>query len=146
MEKHFVELKQEIFDTKLQVVTLNSTLLSPGGIRQDLLSIGLAIANTTSYITRRIDSVETSTVVLKNEMGLILNETQSVEERLDSFMTNYTVAANDMSGTMTKMKTDMRRSQNRTSFIELGLAGLMNFSLEIDSALKVMFEFLASQL
>ena len=39
MEKHFVELKQEIFDTKLQVVTLNSTLLSPGGIRQDLLSI-----------------------------------------------------------------------------------------------------------
>ncbi len=28
MEKHFVELKQELFDMKLHVVTLNSTLVS----------------------------------------------------------------------------------------------------------------------
>jgi hypothetical protein len=60
-----------------------------------------------------------------------------VEERLDSFMMNYTVAANDMVGSMTKMRVEMKRNQNRTSYIELGLAGLMNFSLEIDSVLKL---------
>ena len=34
LEKHFVELKQELFDTKLHVVTLNSSLHSSGGVRQ----------------------------------------------------------------------------------------------------------------
>jgi hypothetical protein len=40
-------------------------------------------------------------------------------------------------GSMTKMRVEMKRNQNRTSYIELGLAGLMNFSLEIDSVLKL---------
>ena len=45
---------------------------------QDLLTIGQAIANTTSYITKRIDRVETSTLVIKNEMGLIFNGTRFI--------------------------------------------------------------------
>ena len=65
MEKHFVELKQELFDTKLQVITLNSTLYSSNGIRHDLLSIGQAIANTTSYITKRIDKVKKNKIYLQ---------------------------------------------------------------------------------
>ena len=75
--------------------------------------------------------------MLKNEMGMILNETNSVEEKLTLFMANYSLAANEMTGTMSKMKGDMRRNQNRTSLIEIGLAGLMNFSLELDGTLKV---------
>ena len=137
MEKHFVEMKQELFETQLHVVTLNASVHSSGGIRHDLITIGQAIANTTSYITKRIDRVETSTIVIRNEMGHLINETQAVEERLDSFMMNYTLAANDMSGTMTRLKVDMKRSHNRTAYLELGLAGLMNFSLEIDGTLKV---------
>ena len=118
-------------------MTINSSLHSNGGIRQDLLAIGLAIANTTSYITKRIERVETSTLVIKKEMNHILNETHAVDERLDGFMFNYTLAATEMSGTMTKFKADMKKNQNRTSYLELGLAGLMNFSLEIDGTLKV---------
>ena len=136
MEKHFIEIKQELFETQMHVVTLNSSLHSSTGIRHDLITIGQAIANTTSFITKRIDRVETSTVVMRNEMGHLINETQAVEERLDSFMMNYTLAANDMSGTMSKFKFDVKRSHNRTAYLELGLAGLMNFSLEIDGTLK----------
>jgi hypothetical protein len=38
---------------------------------------------------------------------------------------------------LSKVKTDLKRGHNRTSFIEQGLAGLMNFSLEIDGTLKI---------
>ena len=39
LEKHFVELKQELFDTKIHLLTLNSSLHSSGGIRQVIFLI-----------------------------------------------------------------------------------------------------------
>jgi hypothetical protein len=77
------------------------------------LTIGQAIANTTSFITKRIDKIETSTAVMRNEMGLIFNGTRFMEERLDTFMFNYTVASTEMLGTMTRFKNDMKKSQVR---------------------------------
>ena len=56
---------------------------------QDLLTIGQAIANTTSYITKRIDRVETSTLVIKNEMGLIFNGTRFILHTAERVLYKY---------------------------------------------------------
>jgi len=137
LERHYVELKRDLFETQLQVVSLNASLNSVGEIRQDLMSVGKAVANTTSFLTNRIEEVSTNCGELKEEIYQMWNKTHFTDDKLHRFMNSYNHSSGNMISTMTKFKDELGKTHNRTTYLEFGLAGIMNFSLEIDSTLRL---------
>ena len=137
LERHYVELKRDLFETQLQVVSLNVSLNSVGEIRQDLISVGMAVANTTSFLTNRIEEVATNCGELKEQVYQVWNKTHFTDDKLHRFMNSYNHSSGNMISTLTKFKDELGKSHNRTTYLEFGLAGIMNFSLEIDSTLRL---------
>jgi hypothetical protein len=117
-------------------VSINVTLHSVGELRTDLVAVGQAMANTTAFLTRRIDQVSSDCGGLKQELGQARNMTHMVDDQLHRFMHSFNHSSGNMFSTMTALVDEMNRNTNRTTYLEFGLAGIMNFSLEIDSTLK----------
>ena len=137
LEKHYIELKRDLFETQLQVVSLNVSLNSVGEIRNDLVSVGLAMANTTSFLTQRIEEVSANCGDLKDDLAQAWNRSHFVDDKLHRFIQTYNHSSGNMFNTMTSMVEELNSNRNRTIHLELGLAGIMNFSLELESTMKL---------
>jgi len=138
LERHYIELKRDMFETQLQVVSLNLSLNnSVGDMRQDLMSVGSAIANSTAFLTKRIDQVSSKTGVIKDEVAQVWNRTLFLDEKMARFMNNYNHTSGNLMQTMTRFRDELGKNHNRTSYLEFALTGMMNFSLEIESNVKV---------
>ena len=137
LEKHYIELKRDLFDTQLQVVSLNVSIHTVGELRNDLVSVGMAMANSTAFLTGRIEEVSSSCGNLKDELGRVGNKTNFLDEKLQRFSSSYNHSSGNMFTTMSNIVDELNSNRNRTTHLEFGLAGIMNFSLEIDSSLKL---------
>ena len=136
LERHYVELKRDLFETQLQMVSLNQSLNSIGEVRQDLVSVGLAMANTTSFLTKRIDEVSTFSGLIKEDVNQMSNQTHFIDEKLQRFIYSYNHTSGNMLSSVTKLRDELGKTHNRTAYLEFGLSGIMNYSLEMEGSLK----------
>lgn len=137
LEKHFVEFKRELFEANMDLVSLNVSLASLGDVRQDIMAVSQAVANTTNFLTSKIEEVSERSSLIRHEVGVVANQTLLVDDRLQRFINNHTFSTGNMFHSMLKLKDEIVRFQNKTSYLEMGMAGLMNFSLEMDGSLRV---------
>lgn len=134
LEKHFVELKRDVFESHVNFINLNSSLHSPEGLRQDLLSLGQAMANTSYLITERIDELNTFAYSVQSQVYETRNSTETLHRKLEDFLTvNFTNMEQINLNGLKSIKYELGKHS-------LGLAGLMNFSLEIDNSIKLLEE------
>lgn len=134
LEKHFVDLKRDVYESQMHYITLNSTIHSPEGLRQDLLSVGQAIANTTYFITQRIDKLDTFVNTIQSQIYGAKNSTEILSGKFEHFLSvNFTTMEQIHLSGLKTMKAELGKHS-------LGLSGLMNFSLEIDTSIKSLQE------
>ncbi len=139
LERHFIDMKRKIFETQLQLVNVNTTVQSLGDLRQEVLAIGQAMANTTSLISDRFEDVSSTSMALQASLNKVWNNTNHLELRLTKLEANHTFVTgivksslDDMIARQEQLDWAMRKGQNRTLILESGLTGLMNYTLELD--------------
>lgn len=139
LERHFIEMKREIFETHLQVVSVNASVHSIGDLRTEVMAIGQAMANTTSLVSDRFEDVAATTSALQQNFDIAWNATYNLDKRLTKLETNHTFVTGIVKSSISEIyaKQDevewaVKKAANRTLMLESGLAGLMNYSLELD--------------
>ncbi len=143
LEKHFIEMKREIFEAKLQLVEVNNTLNNLGQLKSEVLSIGQALANSTSLVTDRFEDMTNTQLALQDSLTSLWNITDHLDMKLGHLEANHSLNSgifqSDLKNVLSKhedLSLNLVRSGNQSNRIESGLTELLNYTLSLDA--KVM--------
>ena len=141
LEKHFIETKRKIFETQLQLVSVNSTLKTIGDLRAEVLVIGQSMANTTMLVTDRFDDISSTNMALQDSLARMWNMTDQLDSKLAKLQNNHTYVSGifetglkDFATKQDQIETDMEQKiLNKTINLETGLGSLLNYTLALDT-------------
>ena len=139
LERHFIEMKRKIFETQLNVVSVNSSLQIIGDLRTEVLTIGQAMANTTTLITDQFHEVHMKTNALQESYNMMWNSTNSLSDKLSRLHANHTYVSGNVADTIAELVDKIGnvdqavdKVANRTALTETGLSELVNYAFSID--------------
>ena len=141
LEKHFIETKRKIFETQLQLVSVNSTLKTIGDLREEVLVIGQSMANTTLLVVGRFDDLSSTNMAIQDSLAKMWNLTDQLDNKLNKLQTNHTFVSGIFKTGLKEVvtKQDLFESQleqkilNKTVSLESAVGSLMNYTLDLDT-------------
>ena len=139
LEKYFIEMKKKLFETELEIVTLNATLVDLGSLRSEVVNIGQTIGNTTALIADRFEDVSSTTMAIQSSLSSVWNATNMLNADLSYLKANHTnlsgILQNGLQDAFIRnedLQTHLYAGGNKTMLIESGLTGLLNYTLDLD--------------
>ena len=143
LERHFIEMKRKIFETQLNVVSINSSLEIIGDLRTEVLTMGQAMANTTTLITDQFHDVHLKTNALQESYNILWNTTTHLDDKINRLEANHTFVTGSFRSNFKELlqqidivDSELIKISNRTSLSETGLSELVNFSFHLDQRLS----------
>jgi len=141
LEKHFIETKRKIFETQLQLVSVNSTLKTIGDLRAEVLVIGQSMANTTLLVAGRFDDLSSTNMAIQDSLAKMWNLTDQLDNKLNKLQTNHTFVSGIFKTGLKDVvaKQDLFEIQleqkilNKTISLESAVGSLLNYTLDLDT-------------
>ena len=150
LEKHFIDVKKDMFETRLNVVSMNDTITQLGERDNDLLRMRDKLAETNDGIVIRLDALGKETNVLRADVGALWNNTVTLSNRVQGLAQNVSDNADSFSAQIGEIHSvngvhhkALERASNRTNVLEVGITGLMNYSVEVQGNLSRLLVFAA---
>ena len=145
LEKHFIEMKQKLFETQLQVVSVNSSTQNLGDLRGEVFNIGQVMANTTNLISKRFQDLSQTNSALQESLASLWNITDHLDAKVQkihsnhSFVTgNFQNSLSDFQANLAKLQERNLNSSQKMDIFELGLKNLLNFSMDLDANVTIL--------
>lgn len=136
LEKHFIEMKQKVFESQLNFVTINSTL---GQLNSQVLNMGQLMANSTSAISTRLAGITETSGGIQDSLASLWNVTQFLDMKVQKLHSNHSLVSGKLdlglqrfeSG-IEQLQNDLFKTGNKSSWMESGLSGLFNYTIELE--------------
>ena len=139
LERHFIEVKRKVFETSLNVVSINATLANLGDLRTEVMTIGQAMANTTTLITDQFHEVHMKANGLQESYNILWNVSNVLDDKINRLQANHSLVTGMVTNSFKEVleqidsvESRMYTLTNRTLTSETGLSELMYFSAELD--------------
>ncbi|TRY70641.1 hypothetical protein TCAL_15045 [Tigriopus californicus] len=150
LEKHFIDMKQDMFSTKLNVGVINNTVSNLGLVTESLGAMQDDMDNVTQTIKTKLVEMADHSNEVKGEMTILWNTTAVISTKLQEMVQNVThlqgrVTQETDKNALTNSRQNKRMDKfgNTTSALEIGLTGLMNYSVEVQANISRLLVFAA---
>lgn len=150
LEKHFIDVKKDMFEMKLNIVSVNATLTNLGEVGTDLTRMRVALTDTVDGVNQRLEEISADTGTIKDDLTMLWNNTATLSNRVQRLAENITDTTNNFNSALDNVSSlhlqsrkNIEKIGNKTNILEVGLTGLMNYSVEVQGNLSRMLVFAA---
>lgn len=140
LEKHFIEMKQKVFESQLNFVTINSTL---GNLNSQVSAMGQLMANSTSAVSNRLAGMTETSGGIQDSLASLWNLTQFLDLKVNKLHGNHSIVSGKLDLGFQRLDAHFQDLQqglfangNKTTWMESGLSGLFNYTIELESNLN----------